>query len=86
MLSQLQREANTWFELALSRAPIELHSTLQVRDTMATICGFLLRAIPRNTWPRFRTRHLLNLPSWGHPSLSTGQKLSAQSKESLVSG
>ncbi|TBU65484.1 atypical/PIKK/PI4K protein kinase [Dichomitus squalens] len=29
MLSQLQREASTWFELALSRAPIELHSTLQ---------------------------------------------------------
>ncbi|KAH9852668.1 atypical/PIKK/PI4K protein kinase [Lenzites betulinus] len=29
MLSQLQRDANTWFELALSRAPMELHSTLQ---------------------------------------------------------
>lgn len=31
MLSQLQREANAWLELALSRAPIELHSTLQVK-------------------------------------------------------
>ncbi|KAM5531731.1 hypothetical protein V8D89_014580 [Ganoderma adspersum] len=29
MLSQLQRDAGTWLELALSRAPIELHSTLQ---------------------------------------------------------
>ncbi|KAJ8463246.1 hypothetical protein ONZ51_g10373 [Trametes cubensis] len=29
MLSQLQRDSATWFELALSRAPIELHSTLQ---------------------------------------------------------
>ena len=30
MLSQLQRESATWFELALSRAPMELHATLQV--------------------------------------------------------
>lgn len=30
MLSQLQRDSTTWFELALSRAPMELHSTLQV--------------------------------------------------------
>ncbi|KAL1947994.1 hypothetical protein VTO73DRAFT_13718 [Trametes versicolor] len=29
MLSQLQRDSTTWFELALSRAPMELHSTLQ---------------------------------------------------------
>ncbi|KAH9952080.1 atypical/PIKK/PI4K protein kinase [Amylocystis lapponica] len=29
MLSQLQRDTNTWLELALSRAPLELHSTLQ---------------------------------------------------------
>lgn len=29
ILGQLQRNANTWFELALSRAPIELQSTLQ---------------------------------------------------------
>ncbi|GBE82149.1 Phosphatidylinositol 4-kinase stt4 [Sparassis crispa] len=29
MLSHLQRDANTWFELALSRAPMELYSTLQ---------------------------------------------------------
>ncbi|KAI8989762.1 atypical/PIKK/PI4K protein kinase [Trametes punicea] len=29
MLSQLQRDSSTWFELALSRAPMELHSTLQ---------------------------------------------------------
>lgn len=31
MVSQLQRDSGTWFELALSRAPMELHSTLQVR-------------------------------------------------------
>ncbi|KZT09606.1 atypical/PIKK/PI4K protein kinase [Laetiporus sulphureus 93-53] len=29
MLFQLNRDANNWFELALSRAPVELHSTLQ---------------------------------------------------------
>ncbi|KAI0075272.1 hypothetical protein K474DRAFT_1676500 [Panus rudis PR-1116 ss-1] len=29
MLAQMQRDANTWFELALGRAPVELHSTLQ---------------------------------------------------------
>ncbi|KAG2740429.1 hypothetical protein P692DRAFT_201872422 [Suillus brevipes Sb2] len=29
ILGQLQRNANTWFELALSRAPTELQSTLQ---------------------------------------------------------
>ncbi|KIP08776.1 hypothetical protein PHLGIDRAFT_29437 [Phlebiopsis gigantea 11061_1 CR5-6] len=29
MLTQLQRDANTWFELALGRAPVELHATLQ---------------------------------------------------------
>ena len=31
MLTQLQRDANTWFELALGRAPVELHATLQVQ-------------------------------------------------------
>ena len=30
MLVQLQREAHDWFELALGRAPVELHATLQV--------------------------------------------------------
>ncbi len=30
MLGQLKRNANTWFELALGRAPMELQSTLQV--------------------------------------------------------
>ncbi|KAH9843165.1 atypical/PIKK/PI4K protein kinase [Rhodofomes roseus] len=29
MLAELQRNANSWFELALGRAPVELHSTLQ---------------------------------------------------------
>ncbi|KAI0782195.1 atypical/PIKK/PI4K protein kinase [Abortiporus biennis] len=29
ILTQLQRDANAWFELALGRAPVELHSTLQ---------------------------------------------------------
>ncbi|KAH9930753.1 atypical/PIKK/PI4K protein kinase [Fomitopsis serialis] len=29
MLAELQRNANNWLELALSRAPVELHSTLQ---------------------------------------------------------
>ena len=36
ILGQLQRNANTWFELALSRAPIELQSTLQVRFVIVT--------------------------------------------------
>lgn len=30
MLGQLKRVSNTWFELALERAPMELQSTLQV--------------------------------------------------------
>lgn len=30
MLSQLLRDSNAWFELALGRAPVELHATLQV--------------------------------------------------------
>lgn len=30
MLAQMQRDTNRWFELALGRAPLELHSTLQV--------------------------------------------------------
>jgi phosphatidylinositol 4-kinase len=30
MLGQMKRNANTWFELALGRAPMELQSTLQV--------------------------------------------------------
>ncbi|KAI0345278.1 atypical/PIKK/PI4K protein kinase [Trametopsis cervina] len=29
MLSQLLRDSNAWFELALGRAPVELHATLQ---------------------------------------------------------
>lgn len=33
MLLQLNRDANNWFELALGRAPVELHSTLQVRPS-----------------------------------------------------
>jgi phosphatidylinositol 4-kinase len=31
MLRSLQRDSNNWFELALGRAPVELHATLQVR-------------------------------------------------------
>ena len=30
MLGRLQLEAHNWFELALGRAPVELHATLQV--------------------------------------------------------
>jgi phosphatidylinositol 4-kinase A len=30
ILGQLQRNANSWFHLALARAPVELQSTLQV--------------------------------------------------------
>ena len=30
MLTLLQRDSGNWFELALNRAPMELHSTLQV--------------------------------------------------------
>lgn len=36
MLTQLQRDANTWFELALGRAPVELHATLQVRHVRSS--------------------------------------------------
>lgn len=41
MLTQLQRDANTWFELALGRAPVELHATLQVRRDH-TLCEVYL--------------------------------------------
>lgn len=34
ILAQLKRNANTWFELALGRAPMELHSTLQVSSIL----------------------------------------------------
>lgn len=30
MLSQLLKDSANWFELALGRAPVELHATLQV--------------------------------------------------------
>lgn len=39
MLGQMKRNANTWFELALGRAPMELQSTLQV-SCMHTVEGF----------------------------------------------
>jgi len=52
ILGQLQRHANTWFELALSRAPIELQSTLQVRVIIA-IC------IPSYLFIYFRYRNIL---------------------------
>jgi phosphatidylinositol 4-kinase len=38
ILGQLQRHANTWLELALSRAPIELQSTLQA-GAFIVICS-----------------------------------------------
>lgn len=36
MLSQLLRDATAWFELALGRAPVELHATLQVLHRPST--------------------------------------------------
>jgi phosphatidylinositol 4-kinase A len=38
MLAQLQRDANNWFELALGRAPVELHTTLQVYTSLVMSC------------------------------------------------
>ena len=37
ILGQLKRNANTWFELALGRAPMELQSTLQVDVGLSVI-------------------------------------------------
>lgn len=34
MLSRLHMTSDTWFELALARAPIEFQATLQVRKTL----------------------------------------------------
>ena len=50
MLSQLQRDSNNWFELALSRAPMELHSTLQV-SIRVTMISIPYQQKYRSTWP-----------------------------------
>lgn len=42
MLSQLLRDATAWFELALSRAPVELHATLQVLLSHPKYCVDLI--------------------------------------------
>lgn len=45
ILTQLQKNATTWFELALGRAPVELQSTLQV-------CQFIYLCNNVNTFYR----------------------------------
>lgn len=55
MLGQLKRNANTWFELALGRAPMELQSTLQV-FLSSFILHMNLTVCERNTLQS--TKHL----------------------------
>jgi phosphatidylinositol 4-kinase A len=43
MLSQLLRDSNAWFELALGRAPVELHATLQVHDLHFVMLSVFIR-------------------------------------------
>lgn len=38
ILVNLQRNSGQWFELGLSRAPMELQSTLQVSTSILTLC------------------------------------------------
>jgi len=38
ILVNLQRNSSQWFELGLSRAPMELQSTLQVSTSIPTLC------------------------------------------------
>jgi phosphatidylinositol 4-kinase len=38
ILVNLQRNSSQWFELGLSRAPMELQSTLQVPTSILTLC------------------------------------------------
>lgn len=49
ILGQLKRNAVSWFELALGRAPMELQSTLQVGglDSMGSLIFIIL--LDRNT-------------------------------------
>ena len=47
MLAQLQRDTNRWFELALGRAPLELHSTLQVRANVRKCLPFYADCLPQ---------------------------------------
>jgi hypothetical protein len=52
ILLNLQRNSAKWFELALSRAPMELQSTLQVTAPIAPPYAVTkLTVFPRNTSP-----------------------------------
>lgn len=62
ILAQLHRNANSWFELALGRAPVELQSTLQV--CIFVISYELSSLDSRNTW-LCPIRLLQNLLNWG---------------------
>jgi hypothetical protein len=52
ILLNLQRNSAKWFELALSRAPVELQSTLQVTAPITQPYAVMkLTVFPRNTSP-----------------------------------
>ena len=61
ILVNLQRNSSRWFELALSRAPMELRSTLQVRITYCVL-PYRLILFLRNILPSInRSRQLTQL-------------------------
>jgi phosphatidylinositol 4-kinase A len=67
IMGQLYRNANSWFELALTRAPIELQSTLQVRDYHSHV-SFWLNVINQKYLA-------VNQPSSGSDSLDLGPSI-----------
>lgn len=84
ILGQLKRNANTWFELALGRAPMELQSTLQV-DILAIELVHVPDEHDRNTL--LLTSHLLGftLRNWELPLLKSLERLWGQYTVSSVS-
>lgn len=65
ILLNLQRNSAKWFELALSRAPMELQSTLQVTTPITLpYAATKLTAFPRNTSPLINRCHLLTRSIW----------------------
>jgi hypothetical protein len=60
ILLNLQRNSAKWFELALSRAPMELQSTLQVTAAVTLPYAVTkLTVFPRNTSPLINRCRLL---------------------------
>lgn len=84
ILGQLHRNANSWFELALGRAPIELQSTLQVCHININDLHWLT-VIVRNTSPLTSLLRETTLRNWAHLSLNISGKLSALYNVNLVS-